>query len=293
VLGTYFSQLLGVIAYQAIGTAFVVPLEVLLPRDKMPVRDRARGYLFLLAAAPFAAALSLAVSQWLPDPPIVLRASFGSPIIAAVALALWIDLQFYFLHRIEHRFLWRFHAVHHSVRNLSAINSYHHWTEALWGVIVLTIPLCFVSIQVGPTLGFLTAIFHYWQFYIHAPTKLHTGPFRWLLIDNRYHRIHHSVEARHFNKNFGALSPLWDWLFGTLYMPARDEWPAVGLEIDEPKTLAEWHSLPWRLKDTALLRAEECPAPGDFRPSQRLVDHHAAIPADPSEVAGRAACRHG
>ena len=65
--------------------------------------------------------------------------------------------------------------------------------------------------------------------YIHSPTRLHFGPFFRLVYDNRFHRIHHSVEPLHFDKNFGVTTPLWDWLFGTLYVPAKDEWPRTGL----------------------------------------------------------------
>jgi len=65
--------------------------------------------------------------------------------------------------------------------------------------------------------------------YIHSPTRLHFGPLWRLVYDNRFHRIHHSLEPRHFEKNFGVTTPLWDWMFGTLYVPAKDEWPDTGL----------------------------------------------------------------
>jgi sterol desaturase/sphingolipid hydroxylase (fatty acid hydroxylase superfamily) len=53
-------------------------------------------------------------------------------------------------------------------------------------------------------------------------------------MDNRFHRLHHSVEERHFDKNFGLTTPLWDLLFGTLCVPAKDEWPETGL-ADQPE----------------------------------------------------------
>jgi sterol desaturase/sphingolipid hydroxylase (fatty acid hydroxylase superfamily) len=31
--------------------------------------------------------------------------------------------------------------------------------------------------------------------------------------------VHHSANPKHFNKNFGSCLALWDWMFGTLYMP--------------------------------------------------------------------------
>ena len=40
-----------------------------------------------------------------------------------------------------------------------------------------------------------------------------------------HHQIHHSAEEHHWDKNYGAIFALWDWLFGTAYWPAsgRDE----------------------------------------------------------------------
>ena len=49
-----------------------------------------------------------------------------------------------------------------------------------------------------------------------------------MIVDNRFHRIHHSLEERHFDKNFGICFSIWDFLFGTAYEPG-DEWPHVGL----------------------------------------------------------------
>jgi len=139
--------------------------------------------------------------------------------------------------------------VHHSIKNLSAANSYHHWSESLMGL-PLTIPLLFVDIQFGPALAALAFMFRYQQFYIHSASKPHFGPLRLLLVDNRYHRIHHSVQPEHHHKNFGAMTPLWDWLFGTLHMPKSSEWPDVGLrQVGQPDGLLEWSTLPWRLRD--------------------------------------------
>ena len=246
----FIGSLFGILAYQLIGVALFLPFELAFPRARISFADRSRGILFLLVVAPFTALLSsilaLMKSEFHIKPLLTLHQSFGAPVLASIALALWVDLQFYTLHRIEHRFLWRFHAVHHSIRNLSAANSYHHWTEPLW-LLTLAIPLTFVDVQIAPTLGLITFIFTYQQFYIHSASRPNFGGLRWLLVDNVYHRIHHSTDPAHYHRNFGAMTPLWDWLFGTLYMPSSDEWPDVGLcEHDEPAGLRDWHLLPWR-----------------------------------------------
>jgi sterol desaturase/sphingolipid hydroxylase (fatty acid hydroxylase superfamily) len=248
VLEAFYLTLVGVIAYQCVGVALFLPFEIAFPKADISVTERADGFIFLLATAPVTAAVGALIS-WLQPllgiTPVSLHFS-PAPFFAAIAAALWVDLQFYVIHRIEHRFFWRFHAVHHSIENLSAANSYHHWSEALMGL-TIAIPLMFLDVHIGPTLGILSFLFTYQQFYIHSASRPHFGPLRCLLVDNRYHRIHHSVQPEHHDKNFGAMTPLWDWLFGTLYLPKSDEWPDVGLDgVDQPCSLREWSTLPWR-----------------------------------------------
>ena len=78
--------------------------------------------------------------------------------------------------------------------------------------------------------------------FLHSPTRLHLGPIvRRILADNRFHRIHHSTDPRHFDKNFGAGTSLWDQLFGTAYFPTADEWPDTGLSDQrEAQSVSEY-----------------------------------------------------
>ena len=42
-------------------------------------------------------------------------------------------------------------------------------------------------------------------------------------------QIHHSDQPRHFDKNFGRIFVIWDWVFGTLYIPTKREAINCGL----------------------------------------------------------------
>jgi sterol desaturase/sphingolipid hydroxylase (fatty acid hydroxylase superfamily) len=74
--------------------------------------------------------------------------------------------------------------------------------------------------------------------YIHTATRLHYGVLSGVICDNRFHRLHHSIDSRHFDRNFGVITPLWDVLFHTATFPAPGEWPATGIaevpEVDGP-----------------------------------------------------------
>lgn len=180
--------------------------------------------------------------------------TWAAAIATGIAIILAKDFLFYWEHRIQHRWLWRWHAPHHAIRNLSATNSWHHWSEILMFALFVSLPLSLLSPEFGPR-PFLVGLILSWQpIYLHSATRLQLGPvLRRLIVDSRYHRIHHSLEPRHFNRNFGAATPLWDWLFGTAYFPGNDEWPEVGLAgIAEPGSIGEWSDLPWRLASPAL-----------------------------------------
>jgi sterol desaturase/sphingolipid hydroxylase (fatty acid hydroxylase superfamily) len=49
-----------------------------------------------------------------------------------------------------------------------------------------------------------------------------TGFWGKVLISPAHHQIHHSTNPVHFNKNMGSVLAIWDWLFGTLHIPAKN-----------------------------------------------------------------------
>jgi len=170
--------------------------------------------------------------------------------LVGVAFAIAQDFFFYWGHRVQHRWLWRWHAPHHAIRDMTAANSWHHWSDIAVHALFVSLPMSLLSPAFGPR-PFLIGVLISWQpIFLHSATRLQFGPFlRKLIVDGRYHRIHHSLEPRHFDRNFGAVTPLWDWLFKTAYFPRGDEWPEVGLAgIEHPRTIWEWSRLPWRLR---------------------------------------------
>jgi sterol desaturase/sphingolipid hydroxylase (fatty acid hydroxylase superfamily) len=82
---------------------------------------------------------------------------------------------------------------------------------------------------------------------IHSPWRMHLGPLRCIFVDSRFHRIHHSLEPRHFGKNYGFLFTLWDQLFRTAYFPQDDEWPETGVDgLSPPASMGEYLAHPLR-----------------------------------------------
>ena len=146
----------------------------------------------------------------------------------------------YWFHRACHHFplLWRFHSLHHSFE-LDALHNITHPVESVLGVLFISAPTALLIGVTSDQLVIITA-FVYIQGYInHSRLPISFGPFRFLLNDNRYHFIHHSLDPAHFDKNFSNV-PIWDVVFGT-YVPAVRKLIPTGLaDRSPPRTLWQY-----------------------------------------------------
>ena len=43
----------------------------------------------------------------------------------------------------------------------------------------------------------------------------------WIVCSPAMHQVHHSAQVRHWDKNMGEVFAIWDWMFGTIYVPSR------------------------------------------------------------------------
>lgn len=151
---------------------------------------------------------------------------------------------YYIAHRAMHqnRFLWSIHRVHHSAEALTFLSALRShpldsllaglWMTFWGGLAAATLSYC-TGTAMHPL--FPTVLF-FWFIFIgvidmlghsHVPTSL--GPLDYIVPLGKMHRIHHSAELRHRDKNFGNTSSLFDWMFGTIYIPGPDETVQFGL----------------------------------------------------------------
>jgi sterol desaturase/sphingolipid hydroxylase (fatty acid hydroxylase superfamily) len=154
-------------------------------------------------------------------------------IVAALAIA---TVGGYAGHRAAHEvpLLWRFHRVHHSVREMDWLAANHlHPLDQIFIRSAAVLPvyaLGFGRVSLGAfvILTTLQAIF------IHANVRLTFGPLRWLIATPQFHHWHHAREPEAYNSNYAGEFPAVDALFGTLYLPAH-RWPAqYGIDDTEP-----------------------------------------------------------
>ena len=62
-----------------------------------------------------------------------------------------------------------------------------------------------------------------------------------MLISPAQHQVHHSVDPRHHDRNYGEVLALWDWLFGTLYISRAGETIRFGLGDSAGQPLPQPH----------------------------------------------------
>lgn len=235
----------------AIFIAIVTVTELVAPIERPSLSAKIRGVGFslvnvaasIILAAAFErlwrelgirALMNIEVAGWIGIP------------AAIMASLLFSDFLNYWSHRAHHRFFWRIHRLHHCQTELCAATSYAHFTERCLRDMIFVVPLSLVMLDFPAVPFVLVAVRETLELYIHSPTELHLGALRWVIVDNRFHRIHHSTEPRHFDRNFGILFSFWDRLFGTAHEPTGTEWPAAGVAgIIPPRSLGEYVLFPF------------------------------------------------
>lgn len=135
------------------------------------------------------------------------------------------DFVQWFTHVLLHRynFLWKFHKVHHSVKEMGfAAHLRYHWMENIFYKPLKTLAVmllggfepeqAFIVHFVAITIGHLN----------HANIKLTYGPLKYVFNNPVMHLYHHAYslpEGKDYGVNFGISLSVWDYIFKTNYIP--------------------------------------------------------------------------
>jgi sterol desaturase/sphingolipid hydroxylase (fatty acid hydroxylase superfamily) len=144
-----------------------------------------------------------------------------------------IDFFGYWSHRLQHASpLWRFHAIHHSSRELDWLASArNHPLAELVGRMMVVTPILLLGVDPRVLAGIVPFI-GLWAVMLHANVRWTFGPLRYVIVTPLFHRWHHSRAPEARNKNFAGLLPIWDLLFGTFYLPEHQP-DDFGVDDDE------------------------------------------------------------
>lgn len=202
--------------------------------------------------------------------------------LLSVFIILVTDFLSTFSHYLRHKipFLWEFHKVHHSAEVLTPVTVYRrHPVELIVNGVVITAGTAiailvwsatFKSALEPITIFGVNAGVFVWRmlFYNlrHSHIWIDYGPF-WsrIFTSPAQHQLHHSVDPKHHDCNFGVIFAFWDILFGTLYVPKEKENITLGLhpsEMEEFQSIKGIYLSPFK-RAFAILRSPRRAAPHD------------------------------
>lgn len=126
------------------------------------------------------------------------------------------DFCYYWNHRLGHEVgvLWAAHVVHHQSQdyNLStALRQPSSYALLSW---LFYVPMALAGVPplVFVVVGLIDLLYQFW---VHTEQVGRLGWFdRWFCSPSN-HRVHHAVNDRYLDKNYGGILIVWDRLFGT------------------------------------------------------------------------------
>jgi len=190
----------------------------------------------------------LTLLDWNPAPMHIVTLGSGSALEWLTLLFLYIvwliaaDIIYYWVHRAEHHFawMWRLHSVHHAQDDLDVLHNVIHPVEGFIRYVLITIPLVTLVKIDGAAIFIMVALMTIQTKLSHMRAPINFGPLGHLIVDNRYHFIHHSRDPAHYNRNFADRFPFIDRMFGTYLAPGA-ELPETGLaDRSPPRTMLQY-----------------------------------------------------
>jgi sterol desaturase/sphingolipid hydroxylase (fatty acid hydroxylase superfamily) len=210
-------------------------------------------------------AISSVIAIWLWHEFGVAPAAMGplSLVITALVVFLLSDFCGFLVHMLFHRVrpLWPIHAVHHSAEELTPLSAFRHHplytlVDATVAAVVLGVVQGFLMVFATGTVDVATlaginvffAVFRLTGANLrHSHIWLRYPP--WLehiLISPAQHQVHHSRDPSHHEKNYGEVLAVWDWMFGSLYVPdGAERGVATGLGDRAGRLIPPPHRGPW------------------------------------------------
>ncbi|MDA0680169.1 MAG: sterol desaturase family protein [Proteobacteria bacterium] len=239
--------------------------------------------------APFTEQSVIGSLQWLFGETPALQINYAWMLLYSLVSLLCYDFVFYTIHYTMHKTpaLWAIHKVHHSAEVLTPLtrSREHFLAGPIWaagaafsysvaggmfaylfdgGITQATI----LNISFFALLFGFNGSFRHYHVQFHYP--------RWLskwLQSPAMHHTHHSYLQKHWDTNLAAVTSIWDRMFGTMYIPEKDEYTPWGIG---PKTQAEyrtfWQNTSGPFRDWyKMLRSGSSPQAGAVPGSPDLV----------------------
>lgn len=170
-----------------------------------------------------------------------------SYIPSVILTIIFLDFIIYYQHVLTHKipFLWKFHQVHHSDRDLDVTSALRfHPVEIILSMMLKTMVISLMGANVVGVMVFeiilsSMAIFNHANLYIHPKLE---KLIRIFFVTPQMHIIHHSEERFESDTNFGFNFSIWDRIFKT-YTPKWKSEKIIGQRMFQRDKDQEFLSL--------------------------------------------------
>lgn len=179
----------------------------------------------------FTLGLAFYITEWLDlHFRFSLLSTFNNVYAQTFVLILCSDFKNYLRHFLSHKWnwYWNIHKLHHSATEMTLFTNYrHHFMEY---AIMPFFDVALLIVLGAPFESFFIvgALMELHSILVHSNLNHKWGWVgKWVLVSPFAHRVHHSADSAHYNKNFGGFLIIWDRIFGT-YLDC-DKVPLIGL----------------------------------------------------------------
>jgi len=155
----------------------------------------------------------------------------------------------YWAHRLGHvtAFVWRFHAVHHSVTKLWFLNTGRfHFVDSLMSIVIGMLILVVLGAPLD-VMKWLSAVAAFIGMLTHCNVEMRFGWINYVFNTPALHRWHHSKDLKEGNRNYGENVMIWDHVFGSFYNANYRPPTDIGMKDYMPRAFGKqiiWPFLP-------------------------------------------------
>ncbi len=170
------------------------------------------------------------------------------------------DFCYYWQHRCGHTvsLFWASHVVHHQSEDYNLSTALRQTSGGWVANWIFYLPMAVLGVppRVFGVAALIDLLYQYW---VHTQQIGKLGAFdRWFCAPSN-HRVHHAVNDKYLDKNYGGILIVWDRLFGS-FIEEDDAQPCVygtrvplrswnpvwaNLQIDRDLALDSWRAASW------------------------------------------------
>jgi alkylglycerol monooxygenase len=184
-----------------------------------------------------------------------------------VLALIFYDFCYYWLHRAGHEVavFWAAHVVHHQSQDYNLSTALRQTSSGAFLGWIFYIPMALAGVP-PMVFGIVALIDLLYQFWVHTEHVPKLGWFdRWFCSPSN-HRVHHAVNDRYLDRNYGGILIVWDRIFGSF--KEEDEkcvygtrsplnsWDPLWANAEVYASLLHdaWHTHPWADKVRVFLK---------------------------------------